>query len=291
MQLASTPTEQYELPAKPLAPPQRNPLKPTPTAINRGHNTNGTSHYDARLDSHTYLASPHEQGPFIRTTNHMTTSLTVQPTIIQEDDALFRLQESLAAAVKGSKTAADGGVGIINISEDPELAKKKAEVAEREKNRAQRRRQNQEEKERDRANRVLGRSGLRTGGMSAGLTVGGLEDDDGMTTSRPRPSKAKKPRRRNSEYSDDEEDYRNRGRTREDEYDVDDGFLVGSDEEPEVGEPDESEEEDELGDDGDEGETRSKKSKGSKKNGDDGAAGGRSKRRRVVDEEEEEDDE
>ena len=293
MQLASTPTEQYELPAKPLAPPQRNPLKPTPTAINRGHATNGSAYYDARLDSHTYLASPYEQGPFIRTTNHMTTSLSIQPTTIQEDDALFRLQESLAAAVKGNRTAADGGVGIINISEDPELAKKKAEVAEREKNRAQRRRQNQEERERDRANKVLGRSGLRTGGMNAGLTVGGLEDDDGMTTSRPRPSKAaRKPRRRNSEYSDDEEDYRNRGRTKEDEYDEDDGFLVRSDEEPEIG-ADESEEDDEMGDDGDGRGKKPKKSKASKKktaeNGDDSAAGGRTKRRRVVDEEEDDD--
>ena len=108
--------------------------------------------------------------------------------------------------------------------------------------RAQRRRQQQEERERDRANRVLGKSGLRTGG---GLTVGGLEDDMGLlTSSRARlASRLKRKPRRNGEYSDEEDGFRNRGRTREDEYDEDDGFLVGSDEEPEVAEGSEDEDE------------------------------------------------
>ena len=286
MQMATNSMEQYELPAKPLAPPQRNPLKPTPTAMNRGKSANGSADYDARMDSHTYLASAHQSTGFLQITNHVTASLNVQATGEQEDDALIRLQESMAAAVKGNKTAADGSVPIISISEDPELAKKKAELAEREKIRAQRRRQNQEERERDRANRVLGRSGLRTGGMG-GLTVGGLEDDDGMTTSRPKAKPARKPRRRNSEYSDDEEDYRNRGRTREDEYDEDDGFLVGSDEEPELIDDDDDEEEEEL----DEEEStagKSKKLKNSTVGAGDDAAGARTKRRRVVDDDEDE---
>ncbi|MCJ1300842.1 hypothetical protein MMC08_003641 [Hypocenomyce scalaris] len=288
MQLASNATEQYELPAKPLAPPQRAPLKPTPTATNRG--PKGAPTYDPRLDSHTYLIAPHELASIMRITNHVTTSLTVLPSSDQNDDALIRLQESLAAATKGNKTAADGGVGIINISEDPELAKKKAEVAEREKLRAQRRRQQQEERERDRANRVLGRSGLRTGGMGAGLTIGGLEDDDGMATTRARPSKPKRTaRRRNSEYSDDEDDFRNRGRTKEDEYDEDDGFLVRSDEEPELV-PDESEEEEEMSDDiEDEKEKRPRKGSPKRERategGEEAASGARQKRRRVVDDE------
>lgn len=291
MQLASNATEQYELPAKPLAPPQRAPPKPTPTAINRG--PKGAPAYDPRLDSHTYLIAPHELASTMRVTTHMTTSLTVLPSSDQNDDALIRLQESLAAATKGNKTTVNGGAGVINISEDPELAKKKAEVAEREKLRAQRRRQQQEERERDRANRVLGRSGLRPGGIGAGLTIGGLEDDDGMATTRARPSKPKRPaRRRNSEYSDDEEDFRNRGRTKEDEYDEDDPFLVGSDEEPELV-PDDSEEEEEMGDDLDDGEEKKPKKSSPKRErapeaGEDGAAGARQKRRRVVDEDEDE---
>ena len=254
--------EQYELPSKPLAPAKGAP-------------------YDARMDSHTYLASVHPAASIAQFTNHITHSLTVETTTEQNDDALIRLQESMAAAVKGNKNGPDGGVGVITISEDPELAKKRAEAAEREKLRAQRRRQNQEEKERDRVNRVLGRPGMRYGGSGAGLTVGGLEDEDGATAARPRAKPSRKPRRRNSEYSEDEDDFRNRGRTREDEYDEDDGFLVGSDEEPELV-PDDSEEEEEMAED-DEIESKSKK-RDSKRAKDD-SAGGRNKRRRVVDDE------
>jgi len=298
MQLASNATEQLELPAKPLAPPQRNPLKPTPTAINRGRAAHGDVPYNPQLESHTYLTTPHESASFLRVTNHITTSLTVLPSSDQNDDALIRLQESLAAAVRGNKTSADGGVGLIAISEDPELAKKKAEVAEREKMRAQRRRQQQEERERDRANRVLGKSGLRTGGAGGGLTVGGLEDDDGMATTRARhPSKPKRKPRRNSEYSDDEDGFRNRGRTREDEYDEDDGFLVRSDEEPEIVEGSEEDEDEGLGE-GVSEEEKPKKKKSPKREreravekvegGEDGGVAARGKRRKVVADEEDE---
>ena len=260
--------EQYELQSKPLAPLKR-------------------SAYEARLDSHTYLASVHQETSFAQITNHVTTSLSVQVTTDQNDDALVRLQESMAAAVKGNKNAPDGGVAIISISEDPEQAKKRAELAEREKIRAQRRRKNQEERERDRANRVLGRSGLRTG-IGGSLTVGGLEDDEGMGTSKPRTKPARKPRRRNSEYSDDESDFRNRGRTREDEYDEDDGFLVGSDEEPEVV-ADDSEEEEEMGEEYPRKEARTKTAESKDDQRDGGAS--RVKRRRVVDEDDDDDEE
>ena len=281
LQLASNPREQFELTAKPLAPPQINSVKPTPTSTSQSR-THGPASYNARLDSHTYLAAPHESAELIRLTNHITASLAVQSSTNQDDDALARLQEQLAAAQKGNKATQDGGVAVINISEDPELAKKRAELAEKEKSKMQRRMQNQADRETNRNNNVLKRSGLRTG-MSAGLTINGLEDDDGMGTMRGRPSKPKsrRPRRRNSEYSDDEE-FRGRGRTREDEYDEDDGFLVGSDEEPEVGE--ESEEEAEMGDEVDEEEVERPKKRGSEE----AAGGGRAKRRRVIDDEEEE---
>lgn len=257
---------------------------------NRGRGTNGIVAYNSRLDSHTYLATPHEHASLIRITNHITSSLAVQSSSDQNDDALVRLQQSLAAATKGNKTAADGGLEIISISEDPEQAKKRAEVAEKEKLRAQRRRQMQEERERDRANRVLGRSGLRTGGLGAGLTVGGLEDDDGMATTRARMKPKSKSRRKNSEYSDEDEDFRGMGHTREDEYDENDGFLVGSDVDPEQV-PDESEEEAEMADDVDDEEEKPKK--GSSKRdvaveaGEETVAGARVKRRRVIEDEDE----
>ena len=190
----------------------------------------------------------------------------------------------MAEAQKGHRKTADGGLNVINISEDPELAKKRAELAEKEKSKMQRRLQVQQERETTRNNNVLKRSGLRLGGMGAGLTVGGLEDDDGKATTKGRINKTKnrKTRRRNSEYSDDEEDFRGRGRTREDEYDEDDGFLVGSDEEPEVGE--ESEEEEEMEEEVDEDEVKEKRSKKDSVE----AAGGRIKRRRVIEDEDEE---
>ena len=189
----------------------------------------------------------------------------------------------MAEAQKGSKKTADGGLSIITINEDPELAKKRAELAEKEKSKMQRRMQVQQDRETTRSNNVLKRSGLRTGGMGAGLTVGGLEDDDGMATTKGRVTKPKsrKPRRRNSEYSDDEEDFRGRGRTREDEYDADDGFLVGSDEELEVGE--DSDEEEEMGDEDDQDEIAKKPHKRESEE----AAGGRTKRRRIIDDEDE----
>ena len=296
LQLAANPREQYVLGAKALAPPQSDPPKPVPTVKNHSRTANGSDTYNASLDAHTYLVSPHEGAQVLRITNHITATLGVQTNTIEDDEALVRLQERMAAA-KGNKIVGEGGVEMLTVREDPELAKLKAEAAEKEKIKAQRKRQQQEERERDRANRVLGRSGLRTGsyGMGGGLTVGGLEDDDGMATTRPsRANKPKKkPRRRNSEYSEDE-DFRHRGRTREDEYDEDDGFLVGSDEEPEIVADDSEEEPEEFGEEDAEGDLEeenpvAKAPPSSKRDADDAAAGARVKRRRVIDEDEDED--
>ena len=279
--------DQHELPAKPLAPPQLNPKKPIPTS-----QFIKSTGYDSRMESHTYLASLHNMSGFVQVTNHLTTSLTVQSVNEEEDEALVRLQEAMNAAVKSNKGADGQGPGVISIKEDPELAKRKAEVAEREKLRAERRRQNQAERERDRTTRVVGRA--RTGGT--GLTAAGLEDEDGMLPSRGKPKSSRKPRRRNSEYSEDEEDhgYR-RGNNKEDEYDVDDGFLVGSDEELEVG--DASEEEEEFSEADAEGEEEEEiptkpaqphEAKADAGDGEDAAGGARNRRRRVVDDEDDE---
>ena len=283
LQLASNPREQYELTAKPLSQPQINSKKPTPTSKIqiRGH---APEPYNQRQDSHTYLASPHEHAQVIRLTNHITTALAVQSSSDQNDDALARLKEQMAEAQKGSKKTADGGLSVIAISEDPELAKKRAELAEKEKAKMQRRIQVQQDRETTRSQNVLKKSGLRTGGTGAGLTVGALEDDDGMATTKGRVnrSKPRRVRRRNSEYSDDEDDFRGRGRTREDEYDQEDGFLVASDEELEVGEESEEDEEEMDDEDGEE----VVKPKLQKKESEE-AAGGRTKRRRVIEDEDE----
>jgi RNA polymerase-associated protein LEO1 len=66
-----------------------------------------------------------------------------------------------------------------------------------------------------------------------------------LLTTRPR-AKPRRQNRRGEIYTDDEEDYSRGARNKEDEYDEDDGFLVGSDEElEEEAEDDEEELEDE----------------------------------------------
>ncbi|KAF3480275.1 uncharacterized protein GIQ15_05622 [Arthroderma uncinatum] len=226
LQLASNPTEQYRISSKALARPSR-PGK--------------RDEYDPDLDAHTYLGIASESSSVIRLTSHITSSLSILPTTVETDDAVQRLQESLAAASRSGKKTADGSVAIIEVKQDPELAKKQAEQAEREKLREARKRQAAVEREVDRGRR--GSNFPRTG---AGLTIADLEGDDEMAITKSRGAAkrpARKPRRRDDIYSDEEDDYDRRGRSREDEYDEDDGFLVASDEEPEVGEDEDDEEE------------------------------------------------
>ncbi|RWQ99674.1 Leo1-like protein-domain-containing protein [Paecilomyces variotii] len=231
LQLASAPQEQYRISSKPLAP------------------LNKAGDYESEFDAHAYLGAAAERASVFHLTSHLTHGLTILPTTHETDDAVQRLQEAMAAAARAGRKNPDGTVTVIDVKEDPELAKKQAEMAEREKLKAARRRQQLADRDLDRGRRV-GMS-YRTGG--AGLTVGGLEDDDGMMTTRPRAKKPRKPNRRGEIYTDEEEEYDRRGRTREDEYDEDDGFLVGSDEEPEVVD-DDDEEEEELEDEDAEGE-------------------------------------
>lgn len=219
LQLASAPLEQYRTSSKPLAPLSK------------------SGEYTTKLDSHVYLGAGLEQAELFRLTSHVTHGLTVLPTALESDDAVQRLQESLAAAARGNKQTADGGVPMINVREDPELAARKAELMEREAMRAERRRQQLADREADRTRRV---AAPRT--MANGLSVGGLEDD-GLRTTRPR-AKPRRPNRRGEIMTDEEEDWGRGGRTREDEYDEDDGFLVRSDEElEEEGDDDDDEEE------------------------------------------------
>ncbi|KAG2414106.1 hypothetical protein HFD88_003297 [Aspergillus terreus] len=268
LQLASAPKEQYRISTKPLAP------------------LNKSGDYDTKLDSHVYLGAAAETSSVFRLTSHLTHGLTVYPTAVETDDAVQRLQESLAAAARGGKKTVDGSAPVIEVKEDPELAKRQAELAEREKLKAARRRQQLQERELDRGSR---RGYGRTGG--AGLTVGGLEDDDLL--SRPRAKKPRRPNRRGEIYTDDEEDYDRRGRTREDEYDEDDGFLVGSDEEPEVVDDDEDEdilEDEDMDAEGEEEEApaRTKERRASPEGGAAGTPPVRKKNRFIVEDDDEE---
>ncbi|KAJ5281887.1 hypothetical protein N7478_007259 [Penicillium angulare] len=214
LQLASAPLEQYRFASKPLAPLSK------------------SGEYDTKLDSHVYLGAAIETASLFRLTSHVTHGLTVLPTTLETDDAVQKLQESLAAASRGSKQTADGSAPVIEVKEDPELAARRAEAMEKEWQRTERRRQQLEDREAERGRRA-------TGPRPGGLSVGGLEDG-GLRTTRPR-AKPRRVNRRGEINTDDEEDYGRGGTTREDEYDEDDGFLVGSDEDIEEGEDEEDE--------------------------------------------------
>jgi RNA polymerase-associated protein LEO1 len=273
--------QHYELQTKPLAPPRD--IKP----------------YLEVRDSHSYLATPSMTAQLLGIVGHMTNEYTVRPNKDVEDDALDRLQKSLAAAARKGGNDKNGPELIVN-QEDPELQKKRAEMAEKEQMRLQRRRETAAEK--------ANQSGSRRG---AGiLTVDDLEGGRrrGPNTGR-KPSGAKRQRRRPEYDSDDDLP---RGRGREDEYDKEDDFLASSDEEIEEGGADDDEEEEMLEDESDREEPKAKKQKTSKPEevsdadadgeadldddeapaaqaSNDGPAGGRGRKRNVI--EDDEDDE
>ncbi|KAI5466094.1 Leo1-like protein-domain-containing protein [Mariannaea sp. PMI_226] len=192
--------EHYEISKKALAP---TPDKP----------------YNELNDGHYYAAAAELSSNLLMTVGHITEQYNVRPNKAVGDDALSILAERMALA---SKTSA-GSDMIIRTTRDPELQKKQAEMAEKEKIKAQRRRENA-------AARMDGGYGrTNRGGLSIGDLEGGRR---GLGSSRKRgaPGSAK-PKRRGPEY--DSDDDLAPGVGRQDEYEEDD-FVVGSDEEEEV---------------------------------------------------------
>ncbi|KAF2461065.1 Leo1-like protein-domain-containing protein [Lineolata rhizophorae] len=276
LQLASDPLNQFEIDSNPLAPPQYNPPKPTPTSRVAKR---GQPPYDPSKDSFTYLCAPSQSAGFLRVTNKITSGLTVTPPAdsTATNQAIQRLQENMAAAIRARDPEANGESTLVTIDEDPEKAKREAEQAEKDRLRNQRRREAQEIRERERSGRAMARSGIRTYGGGAGAGEDGRSRAKGHRASR------------RDDYSDEDEGF-GRGRARQDEYDEEDDFIAGSDEEPEIVEDDEDEEELELA-------PRTKKTSPKRNRpaadereaSDEVAVGGaRSKRRRVIDEEDDE---
>lgn len=206
--------------------------------------------YDSVKDSHQYLASPSMAAQLLVIMGHMTNQYTVRPNKDIQDDAVENLQKNLAAAARGGKRDDKNGPELISNTEDPELQKRKAEIAEKERLRAQRRRETAAE----RANQPRGGLGPR-----GGLNVDDLEGRAGRRA--PAGRKAPKPQRRRQDY-DSDDDLPRGGRNREDEYDKEDDFLASSDEEMEEGAEDEDEEI--LDEESDRDQHRSKKQKVSK---------------------------
>lgn len=210
--------EHYEIQSKPLAPPRNKP-------------------YQEVQDSHYYAAAAHLTTNSLLIVGHVTEQYTVRPNKELQDHALERLKADLAGARRDRSAEM-----IIVTNEDPELQKKQAELAEKERMKLQRRRETA-------AARAEGAGGRYKGGA---LSVGDLEGRRGAVGAgrkRGAPGSTKKHRR--PEYDSDDE--LPKGRRRADNYDMDDGFLVDSDESEEVVE-DEEEEEEILDDDDDEDE-------------------------------------
>jgi RNA polymerase-associated protein LEO1 len=216
----------------------------------------------------------------------------VKQTDTIEDDAIERLQAALATAANATKVA--GATGHLEVTDvDPEEQRRLAEQAERQAMRDRKKRENAQERERMRTDRALGRAGLSSA-RYGGLNVGMLEDDEGeggrgrAQAGKPR---GKPRRRRNSEYSEDE-DFGHKRFSKEDSYDQEDDFVAPSDEEEAV-------DDDEDPDDGIIEEAREKTPKRDRpveRTVDDEDAEGevdddlpqaRTKRRRVVDDEDE----
>ncbi|KAH8663107.1 Leo1-like protein-domain-containing protein [Tricladium varicosporioides] len=226
--------QHYELQTKPLAPA---PDKP----------------YQEVMDSHSYIASPSIAAQVLVLFGHMTNQYTVRPNKDIEDDALDRLQKSLAAAARKGDEKAKNGPELIANTVDPELQKRRAEMAEKERMKAQRRRETAAEK----ASMPSGR------GRSGGLTVDDLEGRSGRRAAGPgrKAAGVKRPKRRPEYDSDDDLP---RGRGREDEYDKEDDFLASSDEDLDGAEGEDDEEEELLDDESERDEPKSKKQKTSR---------------------------
>ena len=247
LQLASDPATQYEIDGNALAPPQRNPVKPTPTSIRTVGNKGGRhgaaagleERYSQSKDGFTYLIRPHVESGSMIVTQKITAGLSIKQSGLVEDDAIERLQASLAAASNASKVNGASGISLVQTDEDPELAKTRALKAVQDAEKMKKKTQNAIDREAARSNRVLGGRGLGSSRYS-GLNVGMLEDDEEGGGGRQGPSpgkgRSRQRRRRNSEYSEDE-DFGTK-RFREDEYDEEDDFVAPSDEE-EVVEDDE----------------------------------------------------
>ncbi|KHO00022.1 Leo1-like protein [Metarhizium album ARSEF 1941] len=237
--------------------------------------------YNELRDGHHYAAAAELGSNILLTVGHLTEQFNVRPNKAVGDDALSVLAERMAQA---SKAANDGDM-IIRTTRDPELQKKQAEMAEKERMKAQRRRENAALK----MDGGLGRSGR------GGLSIRDLEGGRGFGSGRKRGMpESTKPKRRRPEYDSDDDLPQGVGR-RED-YDLDDGFLVGSDEE-EMDSAAEDEEEDLLDDDEEERPPRSKRQRTRDPDEDEDAEGdevepgepsGRTRRRNIVDEDEEE---
>jgi len=235
--------------------------------------------YQEVQDAHYYAAAAHLTTNSLLIIGHFTEQYTIRPNKEVQDHALERLKANLAESKKERNDM------IIVTTEDPELQKKQAELAEKERLKLQRRRETA-------AARADGAGGRYKGGA---LSIGDIEGRRAAAGGRKRgaPGGPKKKHRRPEYDSDDDLPS---GARRPDNYDMEDGFLVDSEDESEEAEDDEDEEEI-LDDDDDEDEApRTKKRKTAKAadvdaeadlDDTEASAGASRRRRQIIDDDEE----
>ncbi|PFH56740.1 hypothetical protein XA68_16054 [Ophiocordyceps unilateralis] len=242
--------------------------------------------YNELQDGYCYAAAAELDSNLLMTIGHLMEQYSVKPNKAVGDDALSIFADRMAQASKAMK----GEEMIVRTTRDPELQKKQAELAEKERMKAQRRRENA-------AARMDGGPSRSARG---GLSIGDLEGDRrgagaGRKKGASGPAKAK---RRRPEY--DSDDDLPQGVGRHEDYDMDDGFLVASDiEEMDSGAGDDDDEEEALDYSKGDGGRRAKKQRVSEPEADEDAEGdevepmsvdtaSRARRRNVVDDEDEE---
>lgn len=231
--------------------------------------------YDELKDGHYYAAAAEISSNLLITVGHVTEQFNVRPNKGGGDDALAVLAQRMQQASK----AANEEDMIIRTTRDPELQKKEAEMAEKERMKAQRRRENA-------AAKMDGLGRFSRGGLS----IGDLEGGRRIGSSRKRGMPGSKPKRRRPEY--DSDDDLPQGVRRQEDYDMEDGFLVDSDEE-ELESGADDDDEDILDDD--DGGRRSKRQRTAEAEDEDAEGdevdamemSGRARRRNVIDDDDE----
>ncbi|KAI2623605.1 Leo1-like protein-domain-containing protein [Hypomontagnella submonticulosa] len=203
--------------------------------------------YDERLDANYYVAAAHFTSELFMTVGHVSEQYSVNLPKDLKDEAILKFKREMEAAARARRQGADM---IITANVDPELRKREAELAEKERMKAQRRRETA-------AARLDGRAGgYRSGGLSIGDLEGGRRAGGSRKRGAPGSSKGK---RRKPEY-DSDDDFASGGR-RDNEYDREDDFIAPSDEEESMGEGEDDDEEDLLDDDEEEEAPRKKRQK------------------------------
>lgn len=197
----------------------------------------GEEHYDVQIkpqipssskqympdrDANRYIAAAQEGMGQLLTVAHVTEEWAIRPDRKRVQEETEQLKERMTQANGGAKE----GELIITTTVDPELQKREAELAEKERIRAQRKRENAQLRV------EAGPGGFRKGASSMGL--GDLEGGRRATSGRKRGAGGgpKRSRGRNNDDSDSEGGYGG------EDYDKADDFLAASDEEVSEGEDD-----------------------------------------------------